>query len=45
MVPLSFPSGNGPAKGRNELLGRSVLGDGLERRISVWGEDVAEIAG
>lgn len=44
-MPLSFPSGKGPAKGRNELLGRFVFGDGLECRISVRREDVAKIAG
>ena len=35
-LPLSFPSGKGPAKGRDGLVEKSVLEDGPERMISVW---------
>ncbi len=42
--PLSFPSGKGPAKGRNDLVEKLVLEDGPERTISVWREHVAKRA-
>jgi hypothetical protein len=41
--PLSFPSGKGPAKGRNDLVEKLVLEDGPERTISVWREHVKNI--
>ena len=40
--PLSFPSGKGPAKGRNDLVEKMVIEDGPERTISVWREHVAK---
>ena len=40
-LPLSSPSGKGLAKGRDELVEKSVLEDGPERTISVWREHVA----
>jgi len=40
----SFPSGKGPAKGRNDLVEKLVLEDGPERTISVWREHVAKKA-
>ena len=43
-LPLSFPSGKGPAKGRNDLVEKLVLEDGPERTISVWREHVAKKA-
>ena len=44
-VPLSFPSGKGPAKGQNGLVGTLALEVGRERAVSVWREDVARNAG
>lgn len=41
--PLLFPSGKGPAKGRNDLVEKMVLEDGPERTISVWREHVKKI--
>lgn len=38
--PLLFPSGKGPAKGRNDLVEKLVIEDGPERTISVWRESV-----
>lgn len=38
--PVSFPSGKGPAKGRNDLVEKLVIEDGPERTISVWREGV-----
>lgn len=38
-VPMpAFPSGRGPAKGRNDLVEKLVIEDGPERTISVWRE-------
>lgn len=42
-APLSFPSGKGPAKGRNDLVEKLVLEDGPERTISVWREHVKKV--
>jgi len=40
-VPMpAFPSGRGPAKGRNDLVEKLVIEDGPERTISVWREHV-----
>jgi hypothetical protein len=44
-LPLSFPSGKGPAKGRNDLVEKLVLEDGPQRTVSVWREHVAKNAG
>jgi len=41
--PLSFPSGKGPAKGRNDLVEKLVLEDGPERTVSVWREHVKKV--
>ena len=38
--PPLFPSGKGPAKGRNDLVEKLVLEDGPDRTISVWREHV-----
>ena len=43
-LPVSFPPGRGPAKGRNDLVEKLVLEDGPERTISVWRESVAKNA-
>jgi hypothetical protein len=42
---LSFPSGKGPTKGRNDLVEKLVLEGGPERTISFWRERVAKKAG
>jgi hypothetical protein len=42
-MPPSFPSGKGPAKGRNDLVEKLVLEDGPERTISVWREHVKHV--
>lgn len=42
-LPPSFPSGKGPAKGRNDLVEKLVLEDGPERTISVWREHVKNV--
>ena len=39
-LPPLFPSGKGPAKGRNDLVEKLVLEDGPDRTISVWREHV-----
>jgi len=44
-LPPSFPSGKGPAKGRNDLVEKLVLEDGPERTVSVWREHVAKKSG
>ena len=42
-VPMpAFPSGKGPAKGRNDLVEKLVIEDGPERTVSVWREHVAK---
>ena len=42
-VPMPpFPSGKGPAKGRNDLVEKLVFEDGPERTISVWREHVSK---
>jgi hypothetical protein len=43
-LPPSFPSGKGPAKGRDDLVEKLVIEDGPERTISVWREHVAKRA-
>lgn len=42
-LPPLFPSGKGPAKGRNDLVEKLVLEDGPDRTISVWREHVKNI--
>jgi hypothetical protein len=44
-LPVSFPPGRGPAKGRNDLVEKLVLEDGPDRTISVWRESVAKNSG
>ena len=43
-LPVSFPPGRGSAKGRNDLVEKPVLEDGLELpvTISVWRESVSK---
>ena len=45
-VPMpAFPSGKGPAKGRNDLVEKLVIEDGPERTVSVWREHIAKNGG